>query len=76
MLKTHANPAEKDSLLSYLNTDRVMRAQMAKIDAAQAKPEQKVAPAPSLRQLPSGRKVSESQYLAWRKRGGRWPSEG
>ena len=44
---------------------------------AKPEPEQKSAPAPAqkMRQMPYGRPVTEAQYQAWRRRGGRWPGE-
>lgn len=72
-LKSFQNPAEKDNLLSYFGTDRVMQAQLKKMSDAQ--PEPKAAPAPVMRQIPNGRMVTEARYKEWRRRGGRWPGE-
>jgi len=61
MLKTHANPADKDNLLSYLSTDRVMRAQAEKMNATQDQSDDDQA------QLERARLMSSPEFKAMKK---------
>ncbi len=72
-LKSFQNPADKDSLFAYTNSDPLLKRLLT---AQPAETAPKAAPAPVMRRKPNGRMVTEAEYKAWRKRGGRWPGEG
>ena len=75
MLKTHSNPAEKDNLLSYVSTDKVMREQARKAAGQHAQPAPKSEPEPKTLWYEGGLHT-RSEWERWkRKRNGRLPGD-